>query len=138
TLASKAPRLGRIETLAGWLHRTAVLESKSRIRSELRRRRREEAAAELGQLQREGSSPFAAMIPFVDEALLSLREGDRLALMLRFLEARSLREVGVVLGVDEDAARKRVSRALERLNAFFRSKVFTTGTAAGGATVLTN
>src|SRR5262245_4313564 len=48
TLASKAPRLGGIETLAGWLHRATVLESKSRIRSELRRRRREEMAAELG------------------------------------------------------------------------------------------
>src|SRR3954454_407095 len=56
-LASKAPRLGGIQTLAGWLHRTTVLESKSRIRSELRRRRREEVAAELGELQREGASP---------------------------------------------------------------------------------
>ncbi len=137
-LACKAPRLGGVETLAGWLHRAAVLESKSRIRSELRRRRREEVAVELGQLQREGASPFAAMIPLVDEALLSLREGDRLALMLRFLEDRSLREVGAALGVNEDAARKRVSRALERLNAFFRSKGFTTGTAAGGAAVLAN
>jgi len=137
-LATKAPRLGGIETLAGWLHRAAVLEAKSRIRSELRRRRREEAAVELGQLQREGASPFAAMIPLVDEALLSLREGDRLALMLRFLEDRSLREVGAALGVDEDAARKRVSRALERLNLFFRSKGFTAGTAAGGAAILTN
>src|SRR5690606_6749220 len=44
-LARKAPRLARAETLAGWLHRTAILESKARIRSELRRRTREETAA---------------------------------------------------------------------------------------------
>ena len=32
-LARKAPRLGGIETLAGWLHRTAILEAKSRLAS---------------------------------------------------------------------------------------------------------
>src|ERR1051326_1933822 len=52
-LARKAPRLGGIETLAGWLHRTTILEAKSRIRAELRRRRRDEAAAELALIERE-------------------------------------------------------------------------------------
>jgi hypothetical protein len=42
---------------------------------------------------------------------------DRDALLLRFFEQRSLQEVGVVLGINEDAARKRVSRALEKLRA---------------------
>src|SRR6267378_4241031 len=78
-LARKAPRLAGIETLAGWLHRTSILEAKARIRSELRRDRREETAAELVNLQREGASPFAAMVPLVDEGLLSLRDSDRLA-----------------------------------------------------------
>jgi RNA polymerase sigma factor (sigma-70 family) len=133
-LARKAPRLAGIETLAGWLHRTTVLEAKARIRSELRRRRREDAAAQFATLQREGASPLDALIPLLDEALLSLREGDRFALVLRFLEERSLRDVGTVLGVDEDAARKRVSRALERLSGFFRQKGFTV--AVGGSAAL--
>src|SRR5581483_11842591 len=55
-LARKAPRLGGIETLAGWLHRTAVLEAKARIRAELRRKRRHETAAELARIQQEGAS----------------------------------------------------------------------------------
>ena len=137
-LARKAPRLGGFETLAGWLHRTTILEAKARIRSELRRRRREETAAELVILQREGASPFAAMVPLVDEALLSLRDRDRLALVLRFLEDRSLREVGVALGVDEDAARKRISRALDRLTEFFRRKDFAIAAGGGSAAVLAN
>ncbi len=125
-LARKSPRLGGFETLAGWLHRAAILESKARIRSELRRKRREELAAETASVQREGESPLAPLIPLLDEALLNLRDGDRLALVLRFLEDRNLREVGTALGVDEDAARKRVSRALDRLAEFFRKRGFVT------------
>src|SRR5258706_3471268 len=46
-LARKAPRQGGIETLAGWLHRTTILEAKARIRSQLPRRLRQETAAQL-------------------------------------------------------------------------------------------
>ena len=137
-LARKAPRLGGIETLAGWLHRTTILESKARLRTELRRRQREHHAAELAALQHEGTSALAPLLPLVDEALLHLRENDRLALILRFLEERSLREVGAVLGVDEDAARKRVARALERLGSFFRERGFAIPTGSGAAALLTH
>jgi RNA polymerase sigma factor (sigma-70 family) len=131
SLARKAPRLGGVQTLAGWLHRATVLETKARVRSELRRREREQTAFELTALANEGASPLAALAPLLDEALLNLGESDRLALVLRFLEERSLREVGNALGVAEDAARKRVARALERLAEFFRKRGFAvaTGTA---------
>jgi DNA-directed RNA polymerase specialized sigma24 family protein len=69
-LARKAPRLGGHETLAGWLHRTAVLEARARVRAELRRRHREHAAAELAALRNEGSSPLDAAVPLLVEALL--------------------------------------------------------------------
>jgi RNA polymerase sigma factor (sigma-70 family) len=118
-LARKAPGLGRMRTIAGWLHSTAILESKARLRAELRRRRPEEAAAQIAALEREGTSPLEMLIPLLDEALLCLSESDRVALVLRFFEDRSLREVGEILGLNEDAARKRVSRALERLAKFF-------------------
>ena len=45
--------------------------------------------------------------------------------MLRFLANRGLREVGAELGVSEEAARKRVSRALERLRAVLQSRGIT-------------
>lgn len=134
-LARKAPRLAGHETLAGWLHRTAILEAKARIRAELRRRRREETAAALATLHLEGAAAADDLTPLLDEALLNLRETDRLALVLRFLEERSLREVGSVLGVDEDAARKRVSRALDRVTDFFRARGFAIPV-AGGAPLL--
>jgi RNA polymerase sigma factor (sigma-70 family) len=119
-LARKAPRLAGHETLAGWLHRTAILEAKAHIRAELRRRRREEAAATIASIQRDGATAADEVGSLLDEGLLNLRESDRSALILRYLEGRSLREVGVILGVEEDAARKRISRALDRLSEFFR------------------
>ena len=53
--------------------------------------------------------------PLLDNAMNSLGEADRAALLLRFFENKSLREVGVALGVSDDTAQKRVTRALERL-----------------------
>jgi RNA polymerase sigma factor (sigma-70 family) len=132
-LARKAPSLAGHETIAGWLHRSAILESKARFRSEVRRRRREEVAAALAQTELHGRDPSEDLTPLLDEALLQLREADRLALVLRFLEERSLREVGNALGIDEDAARKRVSRALARVTEFFRNRGFALPSAGGAA-----
>jgi RNA polymerase sigma factor (sigma-70 family) len=125
-----------VETIAGWLYRTTILEAKARIRAELRRRRREERAVELATIDHDGRSPLDEMAPLLDEGLLNLRESDRVALALRFLENRSLQEVGMALGVDQDAARKRVARALERLSRFFQNRGFSRPAAASAATLL--
>ena len=55
---------------------------------------------------------------------------------MRYLEERSLREVAGVLGVDEDAARKRVARALDRLCTFFRQRGFEVPVGAAAAGIL--
>ena len=136
-LARKAPALAHYETLAGWLHRTTVLESKARIRSELRHKQREQIAAELAQIQQHGEPALRPLIPLLDEALLYLREPDRLALICRFFEDQNLREIGARLGIDEDAARKRVSRALERLTQFFRQRGFALPAGTGIAVLFT-
>jgi RNA polymerase sigma factor (sigma-70 family) len=132
-LARKAPRLSGAQTLAGWLHRTTILEAKARIRAELRRKRRDQTAAELALIDRDGAPALDALVSLLDEGLLNLRDSDRLALVLRFLEERSLRDVGAALGVDEDAARKRVARAIDRLTEFFKARGFV---ASGGATAI--
>lgn len=58
----------------------------------------------------------------LDAALAELSETDRDAVVLRFLAGRSLAEVGTALGTGEDAAQKRVSRALEKLREAFRRR----------------
>jgi RNA polymerase sigma factor (sigma-70 family) len=135
-LARKAPGLTGFDTIGGWLYRTTILESRARIRADLRRRQREEKAAELAEIPSESSSLFDAMLPLLDEGLLSLRENDRVALISRYIEERPLRDVGSALGVDEDAARKRVSRALDRLARFFQKHGFALPGTAGAAALL--
>jgi stage V sporulation protein SpoVS len=60
--------------------------------------------------------------PLLDTAVADLREKDRQAILLRFYEGRNLREVGLVLGASEDAAEKRVGRALKKLRKFFTKR----------------
>lgn len=119
-LARKAWRFAPDDSLPAWLHKAALVESTSWLRGELRRRRREETAAELGTTKKSSADQpaFHALVPLLDEALLSLRETDRTALLLRFFEKQSLHDVGSAFGVSEDMAQKRVQSALEKLADF--------------------
>ncbi len=137
-LARKAWQFAPDDSLPAWLHRTTLLEAKAWLRGELRRRRREQAAAELGTTMKtpDEQPALRALVPLLDEALLSLRERDRTALLLRYYESQSLREMGAALGLGEDAARKRVGTALDALSAFFRRRGFRTATAAATAAAL--
>ena len=137
-LARKAWQFAPDSSLPAWLHRCALLEAKDWLRGELRRRRREKAAVELGTTMKtpDDQPAVRALIPLLDEALLSLREPDRAALLLRYYENRSLRDVGAALGVGEDAAQKRVAAAVERLTRFFQLRGYKTATVAGMAATL--
>src|SRR6266567_2528567 len=137
-LAAKAWQFAQDDSLPAWLHRTTLLEAKTWWRGELRRRRREQTAAELGTTMKtpDEQTALRALMPLLDEALLSLREKDRTALLLRYYESRSLREVGAALKTSEDAAQKRVANALANLCRFFQRHGFKTASAATTAAVL--
>ncbi|MDQ6630940.1 MAG: hypothetical protein M3Y82_04180, partial [Verrucomicrobiota bacterium] len=77
-------------------------------------------------------SDWTPIEPLLDEAMDSLSREDRDALLLRFFENKSLREVGENFGASEDAAQKRVSRAVEQLRQFFTKR----GVAIGSASLL--
>lgn len=128
-LARKAWQFGPDDSLPAWLHRAATLEATRWMRGELRRRDRERTAIELRTTMKAEEPAFHALAPLLDEALLSLREKDRAALLLRFYEGQSLRAIGLSLGVREDAAQKRVAGALEKLAQFFRRRGYKTATA---------
>lgn len=137
-LARKAWQFAPDDSLPAWLHKAALLECKSWLRGELGRRRREETAAELGTTMNspENQPAFTALVPLLDEALLSLREKDRAALLLRYYESQSLRQVGAAFGISEDTAQKRVQSALEKLAQFFKRRGFRTATVAATAAAL--
>ncbi|MEY2429350.1 MAG: hypothetical protein QOJ40_2235 [Verrucomicrobiota bacterium] len=138
TLARKAWQFAPDDSLPAWFHKAALLESKTWLRGELRRRRREETAAELGTTMKnpEDQPALNALAPLLDEALLSLRETDRTALLLRYYESHSLRDVGAAFGVSEDTAQKRVQSALEKLSRFFQRHGFRTASVAATAAAL--
>jgi len=138
TLARKAWQFAPDDSLTAWLFRTTLLESKEWVRGEIRRRRREQTAAELGTTMKtpDEQPALRVLLPLLDEALLSLREKDRTALLLRFHESRSLRDVGAALGVSEDAAQKRVAGAVESLSEFFQRRGYRTVTLAATTAAL--
>lgn len=111
-LARKAASLEKHATLTGWLFRTACLASKDALRRERRRRRREREAA-----QSVGPAPPPHDLP-LNGALDALKPADREAVLLRFFEGLSFQETGQTLGVSEDAAQKRVARAVERMRRY--------------------
>src|SRR3984957_10284968 len=78
------------------------------------------------------------MSPLLDEALASLGETDRQAVLLRFFENKSLAEVGNFLGAGEDTARKRVARALEKLHRYFSKRGVSSTTAIIAGTISAN
>jgi RNA polymerase sigma factor (sigma-70 family) len=121
-LARKASSLPRKVVLSGWLFRAAHFATRDLLKSERRRLHREMNAnemqdqASMPNRSLESDPPWSAMAPYLDECLARLGDADRQALLLRFFENQPLREVGRALGVAEDAARKRVTRALDRLH----------------------
>jgi RNA polymerase sigma factor (sigma-70 family) len=114
-LAKSPPKLTHDGELASWLHRTAIHVAIDVWRSETRRRTREQQSVAMQSPTTEEAKVWEDITPHLDEALGKLSEEDRQALLLRFFERKPMRDVGSILGVSEDAAKMRVSRALNRL-----------------------
>ena len=133
-LARRAGHIPRQMVLAGWLHRDTRFTALDLLRSESRRAAREQEA--MNTLSPETSPDWAQLRPLLDEALDELDPAERDALLLRFFEQRSLKEIGAVLGSGEEAARKRVSRGLDKLRDLLARRGLTT-TATALSTVMT-
>ena len=128
-LAQNAGQLANHPVLSGWLHRTARNLAANTVRSETRRRTREQEAVAMNQLN-ETEADWEMISLHLDNALCQLEEADRDALMLRYFERKSAREMAVILGLSEEAAQKRASRAMESLREFFTKQRVAVGSGA--------
>jgi RNA polymerase sigma factor (sigma-70 family) len=141
-LAEKARTLRDGEALAGWLLVTTRFVALNHIRAEARRRRNEHEAAVMQQQSRsaEPSSPqqWERIGPMLDEAVAKLKREDRDALALRYFQNRSVADVAAALGVSQDAAQKRIGRAIERLRELFARRGVTTSAEALSSVLLAN
>ena len=121
-LAQKARSLRREVVLAGWLFQTARLVVRNVRKQEARRKARERLAAEMTQQTSTRERKWDACTPLLSEGLEKLSTKDRDAILLHYYQRKTLAEVGGATGVSEDAARMRVSRAMQKLRSFFARK----------------
>ena len=134
-LARSAPKLLDRATLSGWLHQTAQNIAAQTVRTIERRRAREQEAVTMNQLlSSQTETSWEQIAPHLDTALGELSETDREAVLLRYFEKKSAGEIGQLMGVSDEAAQKRVIRAVDRLREFFSQRGVTVG--AGGLLVI--
>ncbi|MGA2173896.1 MAG: sigma-70 family RNA polymerase sigma factor [Verrucomicrobiota bacterium] len=131
-LARRAKPLARHPALVGWLYTTTRQMAWHAIRSEQRRAAREQMAHTMSELLRPPAAEpdWEHLRPVLEDAMHDLNDADRVAVLLRFFKNKSLRQVGLELGLTENAARMRVERALEKLRlCLARKGVTSTGAA---------
>ncbi|WP_265594030.1 sigma-70 family RNA polymerase sigma factor [Haloferula sp. BvORR071] len=122
--------------LSAWLYRQTCRRAANHVRSESRRRQRELVSMEaMNHPPTPDESDRELLARELDSAMLSLPSSDRSALVMRYFEDRDFRSVAGTLGLSEVAARKRVSRALEKLAAVLKRRGITTGSALLGSTM---
>jgi RNA polymerase sigma factor (sigma-70 family) len=136
-LAVVAPKLPERVLLGGWLHQHTCFVTNRTLRTERRRRIRERQAAEMNSQQDHTEANLARIAPILDEAIGRLTKSDRTAIILRYFEQYDLRSVGEALGTTEDAAQKRLTRALEKLHVLLKHRGATLSAVALGTALAT-
>jgi RNA polymerase sigma factor (sigma-70 family) len=143
TVARQAAPLARHPVFIAWLHHHTRLAAANHRQSESRRRARETAAAADPALPFNSTSASAPapsepladwsrVEPLLDDALATLAERDRQAVLLRYFTGQAYPDIGRQLGLAENTARMRTERALEKLRrALAKRGVTSTATALG-------
>ena len=141
-LASKASPLANQlaggGSLVGWLYRSTRFAALNHLRDDRRRRAHEKQAMEQLATNAETAPEWDRLRPVLDEAMADLNDEDREALLLRFFKKHDPHAVGAALGVSDDTAQKRVSRALEKLRQQLARREITSPATALSAVIMAN
>jgi RNA polymerase sigma factor (sigma-70 family) len=118
-LVNKAGKISPRVSLTGWLYKVAGYCSSRALRDQATQKRHEKVAAmntNTHQTAQNDLIPdWEEFGPQLEQQVARLGSTDRLAVLLRFYQNKSMKEIGVELGASEDAATKRLSRALVKL-----------------------
>ncbi len=119
-LAQRASSIQEPHLLAGWLLKTTRYCAADARKVARRRQIHEQRAAAMRQnVEHTGEANGIDSGEYLDAHLAALSDWDRSAVVLRYLEERPLAEVARELNISEEAAKKRVARALEKLRKLF-------------------
>lgn len=123
-LARDAAALSRHPALTRWLYTATRNAAIDLLRTERRRRSREEKAHAMEDIPSSPETPadWEQLRPVLDDVMEELEDRDREAVLLRFFEGQPFASVAAALRVSEDAARKRVDRALDKLGALLQRR----------------
>ncbi|MBI5381269.1 MAG: sigma-70 family RNA polymerase sigma factor [Opitutae bacterium] len=131
-MARRAAVLAQHPNLLGWLYTSTHHAAAQMRRTERRRQEREAHAMQIMTHAEEPTVDWQQLSPLLDDAMQELGERDRQAVLLRYFSGQTFAEIGSRLGVTEEAARKRVARALDRLRLLLTSRGVSSTTAALG------
>ena len=133
-LIHKSPRVRSDAALAVWLHRAtryaAANARRMLIRQASRDRRAARPEAQVNSSNDIDREEYRELLPVLDEAIDRLPERDRSGVVMCFFQRRTYGQIGAVLGITEEAARKRVSRAVDRLREHFAARGLVASSAA--------
>jgi RNA polymerase sigma factor (sigma-70 family) len=123
-LAEKAAELRGDRPLSAWLLSVTRYAAANAVRARARRTHHEQRAAGMAvtTMQNQSNAEWQELSPLLDEGMGRLRSKDRDVLLLRFFEQKSAREVAEAMGISEDAAEKRIARAVAKLRDFFQRR----------------
>lgn len=132
-LARKAGALAQNTVVSGWLYRTTRFTAAKTRTLSRRRQDREQEAYMRSKENDNDANAWREVEPLLESAMSQLGEKDHNALVLRFFENRSYKEVGAALRTTEAGAKMRVTRALEKLRMIFskRGLAFSAAAIAG-------
>jgi RNA polymerase sigma factor (sigma-70 family) len=123
--------------LTAWIYAVTRRTAVDVIRKESRRQMREQIATQLNAMNTT-EADWKHIEPLLDEAMATLDDYDRTAVLFRFFEKKSLRDLSRELGVSDDAAQKRVSRAVEGLREILARHGVTAGAGALAVVISAN
>lgn len=124
-LAKKAASLTSETILPAWLLRATRYAALDLIKMESRRKKHEERFAQTmarSEVDFDVDWKWPVVEPQLDEAISKLSDTDRRAVVMKYYGKKTYFEIGKELGVAEEAARKRVTRAVEKLRGLLLRK----------------
>ncbi|QJE98863.1 RNA polymerase sigma factor [Luteolibacter luteus] len=131
-LARRAALIPRDLSLSAWLHRVTHHLAIDMVRGEERRKKRESATHAAAAMDSDPTPPpdWSALAPVVDSLVNRLPAADRDLVLLRFYRNEPHAAIARQLGLSEAAAKKRATRALEKLRALLAKQGIATSAVA--------